>query len=195
MLGLALATPLLSACGGDADGVGRPADDPAAQSSPSVGSPRLAVTPSPTATALPEPTAVPGPEVRFDLVTVRVEVARTMAERTRGLGGHAPLGPREGMLFFFEQSGIHSFWMKGMSFALDILWIADNEVVFVRANVPPPAPGTPASALPVYTPPVPATHVLEVPAGFAARWDIAPGARLAVHGLPASALTSPQAGS
>ena len=139
--------------------------------------------PTPSA-ASPPATTVAGPEVRFDSVVVRVELAQTAAERTRGLGGHAPLGADEGMLFVFPAAGRHSFWMKGMTFALDIIWIRDGQVVYVVADVPPPRPGTPDSELPIYTPPAAANYVLEVPAGFAARWGIQAGSRVVLHGVP-----------
>ncbi len=117
-------------------------------------------------------------------MVVRVELARTAEERTRGLGGHAPLGADEGMLFVFPELGRHSFWMKGMTFALDIIWIRDGQVVYVVADVPPPRPGTADSELPIYTPPATANYVLEVPAGFAARWSIQAGSRVGLHGVP-----------
>ena len=121
--------------------------------------------------------------MRFDAVVVRVELARTAEERTRGLGGHAPLGADEGMLFVFPELGRHSFWMKGMTFALDIIWIRDGQVVYVLPDVPPPRSGTPDSELPIYTPPAAANYVLEVPAGFAARWGIQYGSRVVLHGV------------
>ena len=116
-------------------------------------------------------------------MTVQVEVARTIEERSRGLGGHAPLGEREGMLFIFPTPDRHSFWMKGMTFALDIIWIQQERVVHVLPSVPHHRPGTPDSALPIYTPPAAANYVLEVPAGFAAEWGIQPGSRLTLHGV------------
>ncbi len=133
------------------------------------------------------PSAAPpaaGPEVRFDAVIVRVELAQTAEERARGLGGYAPLGAGEGMLFVFPEAGRHSFWMKGMTFALDIIWIRDGQVIHVLADVPPPRPGTADSELPLYTPPAAARYVLEVPAGFAARWGIQAGSRVGLHGVP-----------
>ena len=143
-----------------------------------------AARPQPTITAAPPAATAAGPAVHFDAVAVRVELARTAAERTRGLGGHAPLGADEGMLFVFPELGRHSFWMKGMTFALDIIWIRDGQVVHVLAGVPPPRPGTPDSELPIYTPPAAANYVLEVSAGFAARWGIQAGSRVMLRGVP-----------
>ena len=148
--------------------------------------PRATVTAAARGDPATPTTALPaaGPEVRFDAVIVRVELAQTAEERARGLGGHAPLGADEGMLFVFPEPGRHSFWMKGMTFALDIIWIQDEQVVYVLPDVPPPRPGTPDSELPIYTPPAAANYVLEVPAGFAARWGIQAGSRVGLHGVP-----------
>ena len=45
-------------------------------------------------------------------------------------------------------------------------------------------PGTPDSELPIYTPPAAADYVLEVSAGFAARWGIQAGSRVMLRGVP-----------
>src|SRR5438094_9545272 len=75
-----------------------------------------------TGTPIP-PAKLTGPQTVFPSVTVYVEVARTDAEREKGLGGHAPLGQYDGMLFIFDQPAPYAFWMKGMTFPLDMLWI------------------------------------------------------------------------
>ena len=198
----ALVLPVLAwatACGQERE-TSPPVPLPTPQAPPSpfptrtAGVPPTAAAPRATITAAPRrdpptPSAAPpaatgvGPEVRFDAVVVRVELARTAEERTRGLGGHAPLGADEGMLFVFPEAGRHSFWMKGMTFALDIIWIRDGQVVHVLPDVPPPGPGAPDSALPIYTPPAAANYVLEVAAGFAARWGIQAGSGVVLRGV------------
>jgi len=128
-------------------------------------------------------TAGLGPRVIFPSVTVSVELARTEAEHTKGLGGHAPLGEREGMLFIFDHPALYAFWMKGMTFPLDILWIEGDKVVHLEQNLPAPPPGAADSQLPVYTPAVPAQYVLEVNAGFARRYGILPGTSATIAGI------------
>jgi hypothetical protein len=45
------------------------------------------------------------------------------------------------MLFIFESEGLYSFWMKGMRFPLDMVWInAECAVVDITKEVPPPDP-------------------------------------------------------
>jgi uncharacterized membrane protein (UPF0127 family) len=105
-------------------------------------------------------------------LAVNLEVARTDAERTKGLGGHAPLGETDGMLFVFDLAARHAFWMKGMTFPLDILWIDDGKVVHLERDLPPSGPQETDANRPVYAPFAAARYVLEMNAGFAARHGI-----------------------
>lgn len=123
------------------------------------------------------------PQVAFPTVGVTVELARTDAARGQGLGGHAPLDEREGMLFIFEQPGLHAFWMKGMTFPLDIIWIEDERVVHVEAGIPAPSPNEDDSSRPIYSPAAPARYVLEVNAGFAQKYGISRGTPAQLKGL------------
>jgi uncharacterized membrane protein (UPF0127 family) len=131
----------------------------------------------------PPATVVAGPSVAFPGVTVFVELAVTEAQREKGLGGHAPLADRNGMLFVWDQPGPYAFWMKGMTFALDIMWIEGEKVVYLAAGAPPPPAGQNDGALPIYAPPVPARYVLEVDAGFARKYAIDVGTPAQVRGF------------
>lgn len=144
------------------------------------GEPESAASPVPVA---PVPAVPDVPHVVVGGTTVAVEVAATPADRARGLGGHTPLGEFEGMLFVFERPGHHAFWMKGMSFPIDIIWIDDGRVVHVEAHVPPPDPGSSDLTLPVYVPSAPARYVLEVTAGFTERHGIDAGASVEIYGV------------
>ena len=74
-------------------------------------------------------------------VTVRVEVAVTDKEHTRGLSGRPGLALGTGMLFAYPAPGPRSMWMLGMRFPLDFLWIRDGRIVDLVEHVPPPRPG------------------------------------------------------
>ncbi len=117
--------------------------------------------------------------VSFPTVDVRVELAETAADHARGLGGHAPLGMTDGMIFVFQTPGFYAFWMKGMTFNLDIMWIdgtADNlRVVHLASDVPAYPTETPDGRLPTYSPTRPGRYVLEVNAGFADKHGITVG--------------------
>jgi len=115
-------------------------------------------------------------EVRIgNRVAVPVEVARTEAEKTRGLSGRDRLAPDRGMLFVYEAPVRPLIWMRGMRFPLDILWIRDGRVVDLVRGAKAPAPG---EAPQEFAPREDAQYVLEVPAGFVERQGIAVGDRV-----------------
>ncbi len=96
-----------------------------------------------------------------------VEVVNTEALREKGLSGRTSLPTDSGMLFVFETKKVNPiFWMKGMLIPLDIIWIADDEVVKIDKNVSPPATDTPDDKLKKFSANQPVDYVLEVNAGF-----------------------------
>lgn len=99
---------------------------------------------------------------------LQLEVVNTSQSIAAGLSGRDELGA-DGMLFVFAQPQQPVFWMKEMKFALDLIWIRNQQIVEITANVSPPDPQTPLSELVRYSPQEAIEMVLEVPAGFAAR--------------------------
>jgi uncharacterized membrane protein (UPF0127 family) len=94
--------------------------------------------------------------------TIEVEVAQTQEELQQGLSGRAGLEQNTGMYFVFNEKREATFWMFGMRFSIDIIWIDGGEIVGVEKNAPIPNSGD----IPTFTSPQPITNVLEVPAGF-----------------------------
>lgn len=116
-------------------------------------------------------------DVSLGGVTVRTDVAETAADRERGLAGRLALEELEGMLFLFDTSAPHAFWMKGMKMPIDIIWIDDGKIVDIAADVPPSSDVSP----PLYTPSRPANRVLEVSAGFAKRHGLIVGTPVTIR--------------
>ena len=115
-------------------------------------------------------------EVRIGGLVVQAELARTPHERAQGLGGRASLAEDAGMLFIFPKEQRQIFWMKDTRFPLDFVWIsADLRVLGVQENVPPPAPGTPDTDLPLYPSSGPVLYVLEVNGGLVERAGVRVG--------------------
>ena len=98
---------------------------------------------------------------------VELEVVSGRAEQARGLGYRDSLAWGHGMLFVYPEPRVAAFWMKGMRFAIDIVWIRDGRIRQIHHRVPPPEGSTPDAALPKYQPSELVDQVLEVPAGFA----------------------------
>lgn len=111
--------------------------------------------------------------VEFSDSRVNVIIPLTRAQQERGLGGRTSLGAEDGMLFLFDTAGYQTFWMKGMAFPLDFIWLDHGQVVDITADIPAPLPNQ--TDLPTYQPNVPASAMLEVRAGYAAREHISVG--------------------
>jgi uncharacterized protein len=115
-----------------------------------------------------EPTVVfrpaGAPEAR-----VIVEVARTEADRQRGLMERESLKPGYGMLFIFEAPQPLTFWMYKTYISLDMIFLgADHKVVGIVEKAEPltkDSRGVPGLS----------QYVVEVPAGWSASHRIAPG--------------------
>jgi uncharacterized membrane protein (UPF0127 family) len=141
--------------------------------------------PTPTSpTATPEVVhALSGTtQIRFETPQgardIDVEVASTPAQSERGLGYRDSLAPDAGMIFDLHETRVPTFWMKGMRFALDMVWIGeDKRVAGVTTNVQ-PQPGAPDEQLRRYSAPLPVRYVLELNAGAAARLGMIDGAQL-----------------
>jgi len=102
--------------------------------------------------------------VEINGVRFNVQIADTEQARERGLSGQKGLGEHEGMLFVFEKPDRYPFWMQGMLFPIDIIYIRDGAITEIAADLLPPKPGSAAAK---YSPQLAADHVLEVRAGTA----------------------------
>lgn len=105
-------------------------------------------------------------EIEIGTTTVTVELAVTSAQQTLGLGYRNGLEPGTGMLFVNDRARLQTFWMKGMRFCLDIVWIENGEIVGAAENACPDPEGTPDRDRARFSSPEAVTYVLEVPAGW-----------------------------
>jgi uncharacterized membrane protein (UPF0127 family) len=114
-----------------------------------------------------------GPSVKTETMKVGenefiVEVAENEDKRRAGLSGRESLEEGHGMLFVLEnKDSFPSFWMKGMFFPIDIIWIDNAKVTEITPDVQPADPNAAETQIPRYTPKKGADHVLELPAGTA----------------------------
>lgn len=104
-----------------------------------------------------------------------VELAATPEARARGLGYRQGLAPGTGMLFVFPEPAKRSFWMKGMRFCLDIVWIDAGQIVGAAEGACPDPSGTADADRASFPSDVPAQLVLEVPAGWLDDHGFGPG--------------------
>lgn len=102
------------------------------------------------------------------------------AEWSLGLSGRDALGENEGMLFVFPDSQRRNFWMKGMRFSLDMLFVSKGTVVEIVERVPAPAAGQDGTEIRVRSS-VPAKWVLEVNSGWVAEQGVVVGDRVEIR--------------
>ncbi len=126
------------------------------------------------------------PAVKIKDVRFEVEVADTPLLRQRGLTGRTYLPERRGMLFIPDELDAGPFWMKGMLFPLDFIWVgSDCRVADVNAYADVPGPGTPDDRIRRYNSYPGAVYTLEVNAGEADRFRIRVGDKVKFENIDA----------
>lgn len=111
---------------------------------------------------------------------IQLEVARTPEQQATGLMYRSSLADDRGMLFPFSPPRLVGFWMKNVSISLDMIFLRNNVVQYIAANVPP----CQTDPCPVYGPESPVDQVIELRGGRAAQLGLKPGDRVSIQFLP-----------
>ena len=105
--------------------------------------------------------------IKVDDVPLQVQIADTEPRRVRGLMFQDQLPLDQGMIFVFQQSGLHSLWMLNMQFSLDMIWFdQDGKVVHIEKDVPPCKNVLEITTCQSIIPEGESVYVLEVTSGF-----------------------------
>ncbi len=99
-----------------------------------------------------------------------VELANNPLLRQRGLMFRRLLQDDHGMLFIFEESGLHGFWMKNTYIPLDIGFFDENKVLIEVHSMKP-------HSLDITRPSKKAKYALEVAQGWFKKNKIKPGSK------------------
>jgi len=109
--------------------------------------------------------------------TFNVSVAASPQERERGLSGAPTLAAESGMWFVFPSSNWHAFWMQGMNFPIDLVWVSPARQVLGAITLQ-TCKDEPCR---IHLPPGPVAYVLEInavafagKAGDAVTWSCTP---------------------
>lgn len=109
---------------------------------------------------------------------VMADIALTSEQQTKGLDVKNNLTESQGMLFVFQQPYRYGFWMIGMKFPIDIIWLDSNGVVtHIEHSLKPCPPASSNLTCPVYFPEKDSQYVLETVAGFSMKHNV----RLGTH--------------
>ncbi len=104
-------------------------------------------------------------------VQLVTDIADTPEKKSKGLAVRDSMNENEAMLFLFDTEGRHAFWMKGMKFPIDIIWLDSNkQVVHVEHSLEPCG-----ITCPNYNPQEESLYVLETVAGFANKYNVVAG--------------------
>jgi uncharacterized membrane protein (UPF0127 family) len=114
-------------------------------------------------------------------VSLKVEIADSAKERTKGLMNRTRLEKDTGMLFVFPAPQMMSFWMKNTLIPLEILYF-DVDGNFINALVMQPCEADPCAQYPSAAQ---ASYALEVAPGYRADHAIGSGWKLDVKQVKA----------
>lgn len=114
-------------------------------------------------------------------IELKIEIADTKEVRSKGLGYRQSLASGSGMLFLHDNSQKYTYWMKGMQFPIDIMWISGDTIADFIPNVLPPVEGQTDDTLERYSSTVPVNKVLETNAGFISENNIQKGDKIIVE--------------
>jgi len=110
----------------------------------------------------------------FGSQKVTLEVVDTQQSREKGLSGRALLKENQGMLFLFDEPAIPVFWMKGMKFPIDIIFLNNNKIVTIYKDAPAPKTTTETPTI-YYQPSYPSNKVIELKAGASDKYKLKVG--------------------
>ena len=101
------------------------------------------------------------------------DIAVSSFDRQKGLSDKKMIGDNSGLLFVFENSDRHGFWMKDMNFPIDIVWIDENKkIVGISSNL------SPETYPEIFLPPQNIKYALEINADMAKKYNLATGTTL-----------------
>jgi hypothetical protein len=117
-------------------------------------------------------------EIKISGVSFNAFISDTETLREKGLSGFSSLKDGEAMLFVFQKPDIYGFWMKDVSFPIDILWLdKDFKVIHMEKNV---SPNTYPNS---FYPSKPAQYAIEFRANLLDKIDLAEGDSVAIDNI------------
>jgi uncharacterized membrane protein (UPF0127 family) len=114
---------------------------------------------------------LPAVQLNAGMHAIRAEVAATFAQQATGLMHRREMAQHEGMLFVYDEPGVHCFYMRNTVLPLSIAFIVDDGTIVHIDDMKP-------LTLDSHCPPKPVRFVLEMNQGWFAKRNIKPGFRL-----------------
>lgn len=111
-----------------------------------------------------------------DGTQIELEVARTPQQQAMGLMYRPALPDNRGMLFNFPSAQPVSFWMKNVPVALDMVFLRNGVVQYIKASAPPCT----EEPCPTYGPRTLIDQVIELRSGRAAELGLEKGHKVTI---------------
>lgn len=109
---------------------------------------------------------------------VFASLATTDAERSLGLSYTSALPPDVVKVFVFDTDERWSFWMKGMEYPIDMVWVtATGTIAHIETNV------SPSTYPHSFTPPTPSRYVIETVPGLFANLNLKVGGNVDIAAI------------
>lgn len=112
-----------------------------------------------------------------DGTQIELEVARTPQQQAMGLMYRPALPDNRGMLFNFPSAQPVSFWMKNVPVALDMVFLRNGVVQYIKASAPPCT----EEPCPTYGPRTLIDQVIELRSGRAAELGLEKGDKVTIN--------------
>jgi uncharacterized protein len=115
--------------------------------------------------------------------SINAEVADTPAALEKGLMFRTSLAEDAGMLFDFNETAYHAFWMLNTKIPLEAIFLDENFTIVDMVEMAPCNDTGSAERMPnctVYLPRLPGRYALEVNQNFSERHGIEPGQKIEV---------------
>jgi len=101
------------------------------------------------------------------------------------LSGRNILDENNGMLFVFNEDSATQFWMYGMKFPLDIVWISNScKIIDITYNAEQPENPNSSEDLVLYSSKLPSTYALEINSGEVNLYNIKIGEQVEFLNFP-----------
>lgn len=110
-------------------------------------------------------------------LTVIAQKADSEKKRQKGLMGRKSLKDREGMIFYFDETARHAFWMFKTLIPLAVVFV-DEDLVVVDVQFMDPCTSSKSDKCPIYVARQPSRIAIEIAQGTAKRYRIGTGDRI-----------------
>lgn len=105
--------------------------------------------------------------------TFRAEFADTDKAKAIGLSKYNSIDDDFAMVFEFGNTDSPTFWMKGMKFPIDIIFVNNSKIIHIYKNINPPS--SEDEELELYRITEPSDTVVEIKAGLSDKYNFEKG--------------------